>query len=336
MPPPVPVQIAQVESALLRETSEYLSTLKSRRSVIVQPQVSGWITSINVASGAHVTPGTVLMEIDSRRQRASVHNEEATRESKAATVVYWEKQYARLKRLLAGGGASKQEVDQAYSSLKSARADLRAQGAQVRSQSVGLQYFQVKAAETGTVGDIPVRVGDLVTTATTLTTLNHNEVLEAYINVPVARIATVRPDLPVEILDDAGKLLAPSRISFVSPEVSVDQTVLLKSWIENESNLLRNAQLVRARIIWNETRGPVIPALAVQTRNGQTFVWTVKDDAKGGLLAEQRAVQIGPIQGQSYPVLKGLALGERVVVSGLQKLRPGAHVVAAPPAAKEH
>ena len=79
-----------------------------------------------------------------------------------------------------------------------------------------------------------------------------------------------------------------------------------------------------------------IPALAVQTRNGQTFVWTVKDDAKGGLLAEQRAVQIGPIQGQSYPVLKGLALGERVVVSGLQKLRPGAHVVAAPPAAKEH
>src|SRR6185312_14552693 len=60
-PPAVPVRIARVESQLLRDTSEYLSALKSRRSVLVQPQVSGWIVSIDVASGAHVTPGTLLM-----------------------------------------------------------------------------------------------------------------------------------------------------------------------------------------------------------------------------------------------------------------------------------
>jgi multidrug efflux pump subunit AcrA (membrane-fusion protein) len=85
-------------------------------------------------------------------------------------------------------------------------------------------------------------------------------------------------------------------------------------------------------MVWGERVGPAVPVLAVQMNNGQTFVW-VAESKDGGLVANQRAVQVGPIAGQSHPVLKGLSPGDRVIVGGMQKLRPGAHVV---PMSPEH
>ena len=75
-----------------------------------------------------------------------------------------------------------------------------------------------------------------------------------------------------------------------------------------------------------------MPVLAVQSRAGQSFVWAVSAGAHGGLVAELRPVQVGPVQGQSVSVVKGLAVGDKIVVSGVQKLRPGAPVVSVPAA----
>jgi RND family efflux transporter MFP subunit len=185
----------------------------------------------------------------------------------------------------------------------------------------------VPAPEAGTIGDIPVRVGDLVTTQTLLTTIDHNEVLEAYVNVPVERSAALRLGLPVEILSQSGEPMVEGRVDFIAPQVSQDQTVLVKSWIENQSGRLRSAQLVRARVIWGERVGPAVPVVAVQMNNGQTFVWVAQPGPGGALTANQRAVQVGPIVGQRHPVLRGLSAGDKVIVGGTQKLRPGAPVV---------
>ena len=328
-PPALPVQIVSVERARLRDTSDYVSVLKSRRSVAIQPQVTGWVVAINVISGTKVGEGTQLMEIDARQQLANVRNQQAARSALVATLDYWRTQYARLQRLYAGGGTSKQEVDQARSALQAAEANVRASEEQIRSQSVLLRYFQVTAPEAGTVGDIPVRVGDLVTPTTLLTTIDHNESLEAYVNVPVDRGTQVRSGLPVEILGASSEPVARSFIDFISPHVTSDQTVLVKSWVDNRAGRLRNAQLVRARVVWSESEGPVVPMLAVQMRNGQTFVWVARDDGHGGLVAEQRVVKVGPVQGQVFPVTQGVALGERVIVGALQKLRAGMRVTAA-------
>jgi RND family efflux transporter MFP subunit len=235
--------------------------------------------------------------------------------------------------LLRGGGASRQELDQARSSLAAAEAAVNAQEQQVRAAAVELRYYRVSAPEAGTIGDIPVRIGDLVTPQTLLTTIDHNEVLEAYVDVPVERSAGLRPGMPLEILAPP---VAPieATVSFIAPQVSSDQTILVKSWIDNQSGRLRNAQLVRARMRWSEHVGPAVPVVSVQMLNGQTFVWVAETGAGGGLVAQQRAVQLGPIVGQSYPVLRGLAAGDRVIVAGMQKLRPGAPVVAAPTGGK--
>ena len=327
-PPAIPVEIETVRSALQRDTSEYVANLISRHSVRVQPQVDGHVTRIDVASGKRVRAGAPLMQIDPRRQEATVHSQQAATEAAGATLAYWRDQYRRIERLYAGGGASRQELDQARSSLQQAEANTNSSAAQVRAQSVQLRYYEVVAPVAGTVGDIPVRIGDYVAPQTLLTTLDDNQGLEAYVDVPLERAVSLKVGMPVELIDASGKVLAESEVSFVSPRADPDtQTVLMKTRVHNPDGRLRSSQFTRARVVWAAHPGPVVPVLAVQTQNGQQFAWVAKRGPDGSLTAQQRVVQVGPIQGQSYPVIKGLAVGEMIISSGVQKLRPGARVM---------
>jgi RND family efflux transporter MFP subunit len=326
-PPAVPVEIERVRSSVQRDASEYVASLISRHSVRVQPQVDGHVFRIDVASGAQVRPGAPLMLIDPRRQEAAVHSQQAASDAVGATLAYWRDQFRRVERLYAGGGASRQELDQARSSLHQAEANASSSQAQVRARSVELRYYEVVAPVAGIVGDIPVRVGDYVSPQTLLTTLDDNQGLEAYIDVPVERATSLKVGMPVEMIDATGKVLAPSEVSFVSPRADQEtQTVLIKTRVHNPTGSLRSSQFTRARVIWAEHPGPVVPVLAVQSQNGQSFAWVAKRAPDGSLTAEQRVVQVGPIQGQTYPVLHGLAVGEMLIASGVQKLRPGATV----------
>lgn len=326
-PPPIPVEIQTVRSSLQRDTSEYVANLISRHSVRVQPQVDGHVTRIDVVSGARVRPGAPLMQIDPRRQAAAVHSQQAATEAAGATLAYWRDQFRRVERLYRGGGASRQELDQARSALQQAEANTNSSAAQVRLQSVELRYYEVVAPVAGTVGDIPVRIGDYVAPQTLLTTLDDNQGLEAYVDIPLERAIALKVGIPVELIDAAGQVLAQSEVSFVSPRADPDtQTVLIKTRVHNSEGRLRSSQFTRARVVWAEHPGPVVPVLAVQSQNGQSFAWVAKRAPDGSLTVEQRVVQVGPIQGQSYPVLKGVTVGEMIVSSGVQKLRPGARV----------
>ncbi len=86
---------------------------------------------------------------------------------------------------------------------------------------------------------------------------------------------------------------------------------------------------MRARIVWKTTRGLTIPVTAVVRINGQFFAF-VAEPAEGGLVAKQRAITVGPIVGDAYVLLDGVKEGERLVVSGAQKLRDGVPVADAP------
>ena len=99
---------------------------------------------------------------------------------------------------------SKQELDQAKSNLDAAQAQMESLDAQVSEQQVQLHYYKVVAPTTGIVGDIPVRVGDRVTTATQLTTVDQPGSLEAYVYVPIEHSAQLKMNLPVQIIDSEG------------------------------------------------------------------------------------------------------------------------------------
>jgi RND family efflux transporter MFP subunit len=271
----MPVQIEPVREVELRDATEYVATVKSRHSINVQPQVEGVITRIFVHSGEHVAAGAPLMQIDPEKQRAAVNSQQATRASKQAALAYARQQAQRMETLYKGGAVSRQALEEAQSALAQAQADLHALDAQVKEQEVQLRYYRVTAPEAGVVGDIPVRVGDRVTTSTLLTTISAGGALEVYIAVPIERAQDLRLGLPVEILGDTGEVLATTQVSFIAPQVENDtQGVLVKAPVPPGTRGLRESQFVRARVIWKTHRGPVVPVLAVVRVNGQFFVFT--------------------------------------------------------------
>jgi RND family efflux transporter MFP subunit len=324
--PPSPVELSVVNASPIEDATEYVATLKSLHSTTIQPQIDGQITQIHVKSGDRVIQGAPLIQIDPRRQQAAVSSQEAERNAKEAAVNFARQQQARARALYAAGAISKQELEQAETALRTAEADLEALRAQVQQQEVQLRYYTITAPTSGIVGDIPARVGNQVTTSTPLTTIDQNETLEVYVSVPIERTGELKHGLPVQLLSSEGQPLAKTSIGFISPHVD-DQTqsVLVKGTVRNPGGTLRASQYVRARIVWKKTSGLVIPVTAVLRISGQYFAF-VAEAANGQTVARQRAVKLGPIVGNDYVVLDGLKPGERVVVSGVQKLADGAPI----------
>ncbi|MSO45326.1 MAG: efflux RND transporter periplasmic adaptor subunit [Acidobacteria bacterium] len=329
-PPPTAVEIAAARLSSVEDSTEYVGTLKSLRSTTIQPQIDGQITEILVKSGDRVAQGAPLVKIDPQRQEAAVSSQQAERGAKEAAVTYARQQQQRVSELHAAGAVSKQELEQAETALRTAEADLTALQTKVQQQQVQLRYYTVNAPTAGVVGDVPVRVGMQVTSQTLLTTLDQNEILEANLSVPIERAGALTLGLPVIVMSSDGEqTLAMTTVSFISPRVD-DQTqsILVKAQVRNPTLALRASQFVRARVIWKTNQALTIPVTAVLRINGQFFAF-VAEDAAGKLVAHQRAITLGPITGDAYLVLDGIKAGDKVIVSGIQKLGDGAPVAPA-------
>jgi RND family efflux transporter MFP subunit len=242
-----------------------------------------------------------------------------------------------MESLVGAGAVSKAEYDQALNSLRTAEARLAALDAQVREGRVQLAYYRVVAPQSGTVGDITVRVGDRVTSSTMITTIDDGEALEAYIQVPLDRTPQIKLGLPVEIVDADGKVIATNPLSFVASRVDdTTQTVLVKTLLRDVPPTVRVLQFVRSRIVWRNVPGLTVPITAVVRISGQYFCYVAQSGPQGALVAKQRPITVGQVVGNDYVVLKGLNAGENLIVSGVQKIGDGAPVraeAAAPDAA---
>jgi RND family efflux transporter MFP subunit len=328
--PAMPVKFVVAQAASVPDTTEYLAQLRSRHSATINPQVEGQVTRIFVVSGDSVKTGQPIMQIDPLKQEATVGSQEATRASKEATVRLAQIQYERAEKLYAAGVNSKQDLDTAKTALDTAKSDLDSLDAQVREQRVQLHYYQVTSPMNGTVGDVPVRVGDRVTVSSVLTTVDQPGDLEAYINIPVERSRDLKLGLAVDLLDTTGNVLAKSQITFLSPQVNADtQSILAKAAVDNHKGQLRTAEVTRARVTWNRHEGPVVPVIAVTRINGQYFAFVAVDEGKGPI-ARQRLIHVGQVLGNDYAVLDGVKPGDRLIVSGAQALSDGTPVVEAP------
>jgi RND family efflux transporter MFP subunit len=333
--PPMPVEIVTVEPKPVERISEFVGTVKSRRSTNIQPQVEGYLVRIAARSGDRVKPGTLLMEIDSRPQQAAIASLEAVRHAREIDITYARQEAQRAQTLLAAGAASQQEADRAQNALNAAEAQARTVDEQIRQLRTELAYYQVTAPTSGILGDIPVRVGDRVTKSTLLTTIDENAGLEVYLNIPVQLAPQLRIGLPVRLVDEARQPLATERIAFISPSVDdATQTVLAKLPLSAGGGF-RPSQYVRAHVIWNTDPGLTVPVTAAVRINGAYFVFVAESaEGDGGgppaLVAHQRAVTFGSVVGNDYIVLTGLKPGEKLIVSGIQKIGDGAPVMSAP------
>jgi RND family efflux transporter MFP subunit len=324
----MPVKVLEARAVPVSEATEYVATLKSRDSAVIMPQVEGQITQIFVHSGERVEAGAALMEIDPLKQQATVKTQEGSRAAQQANLNWLRQQYERAQGLFAAGVVSKQDLDQAKSAMDAAQAQVEALDSQVKEQEVQLHYYKVVAPRGGIVGDIPVRVGDRVTVATQLTTVDQPGSLEAYVYVPIEHSSQLKANLPVQVIDSEGKVLADTRISFISPQVdNSTQTVLVKARISNGNDALRQSQFVRARVVFGTHQNPEVPMLAVSRLAGQYFAFVAEPQTGGSFVARQKPLKIGQTVGNDYEVQDGIKPGDKVIISGTQFLRDGVPVI---------
>lgn len=324
----MPVKVLEAKAVPVNDASDYVATLKSRDSAVIMPQVDGQVTQIYVHSGDRVAAGSALMEIDPLKQQATVKSLESARAAQLAQLNWAKQQYERAQGLAAAGVVSKQDLDQAKTTLDAAQAQMDSLEAQVREQEVQLHYYKVNAPRSGIVGDIPVRVGDRVTSSTPLTTVDKPGSLEVYVYVPIERSPQLKMNLPVQVLDSNGKVLTNTRITFISPQVdNTTQTVLVKARVANGNDALRQSQFIRARVIWGTHQSPEVPILAVSRMAGQYFAFVAEPQNGGSFVARQKPLTIGQTVGNDLEVREGIKPGDKVIVSGTQFLLDGMPVI---------
>ncbi|MBD2773202.1 efflux RND transporter periplasmic adaptor subunit [Iningainema tapete] len=298
-----------------------------------QPELNSAIARVNSAKSAYGTAQAEVRVAESQRIRD------------AANVELQTVQFRRAQQLVSQGAQAKQELDIAQNNLKTATATLRASQDRVDSARASLnqalanirqaeadaatarvsfQYKQVLAPITGEVGDFPVKVGDYVNTGQTLTTVTQNDNLFLRISIPTNRTAQLRRGLPVELVDpNTKKRLSTGSINFISPEVDTgSQAVLVKARFPNQNGSLREGQFVRARVIWSERPGVLLPTVAVSNVGAQSFVY-VAQSSGAKQTVRQQPVKLGAIQGQTYQVLEGVQVGDRIAVTQILNLRNG-------------
>lgn len=365
----VPVKATTLTLATVDEYSEYIATVRSRRSVEIRPQVEGYVSKISVKPGDAVEDGGLLVQIDPKRQQATTNGAlaasgiaaaevergratlaqlEASRGGRAAALKLAEEDHRRALELRKSGAISQQAEDQATAAVDGARAEVTAAERQISAQRAGvssaeksllqtqaaaqaqaveLGYFRVAAPFTGIVGDVPVKVGDLVTPATLLTTVDDpTNAFEAWVSVPVEETSRLRAGLETRLLDSSSNVVDFGKVTFVSPRIDpATQSVLVKVALEKPEHDVRALQFVRARIVWGSQPGLRIPLTSLTRLNGQSFAYVVNEGAPG-LTVAQVPVKLGDVQGNDVVVKDGLKGGDRVVTAGIQKLHNGSRV----------
>lgn len=324
----------QVETAALRpasDTSTYVASIQSRDSMIVSPLVNGIIRQIFVRSGDTVTVGEPLLQIDPSLQEAQVQNLVNARAAQQATITFDQQQLRRAEAMYEEKIGTQQDYESALSTYNAAKAQADALDAQIRQAQVMLSYFRVTAPRAGVVGDIPVKVGDQVTTATPLTTLDSPSGLRVYVQVPIEEAARLRVGLPLEVEDGQGRALAETHIYFVSPQVdNTTQTILAKAELSGPTTQrVRALQYVQAKITWSTHPAIQVPVLAVSRQGDNNFVYLAAPRGSG-YYAHEVAVQLGQTVGNNYVVTGGLQPGDRVIVSTTQLLQEGMPVMPMP------
>jgi len=334
----MPVEVVTLTDVRIQDASEYLAQLVSRTQVAIYPQVSGVVSSIFVKPGQPVKQGAVLLQIDPQRESANLSNQIAAKAQREANLALAKRNASRSAALFREGLVSRQQLEQDQSQTSVAEAEVNAQDAVIGAQAAQLGYYRIAAPFDGAVGDIPVKLGDYVGPQTKLTSIDDNQSLEAYVNVPSEQVRLLDDASSVVLLGDdrtRNTTVAEAPISFVAQEANPQtQAVLIKAKFPNDGQL-RAAQIVRARVVWKTHSGVRVPTLAVTRQSGQYFAF-VAMAGEGGTVAKQLPIMLGEMDNSTYAVVSGLKAGDQVIVTQVQKLRDGAPVMVMPSADAPH
>lgn len=340
--PAVPVTVAVVGGRSVTSWEEFSGRLEAVDRVQVRSRVAGAIQSVQFREGTQVKAGDLLFLIDPAPYQAAVEQAEGQVASAEARVELARLELDRGRRLSENRTISQSELDQRNNAFVDAQANLRSAEAALHSAQLELSYTEVRAPVSGKVGKVEITVGNLVAAGSTsppLTTLVSIDPIYASFNASeqlVSRALAQLPSqdgmpqvdrIPVEIgtLADEGTPIK-GRLQLIDNQVdAATGTIGVRAVFDNPDGRLIPGQFVRIRMGEPKPESKIlISDRAVGTDQDKKFVFVVDGENK----VSYRPVQLGKlIEGQRV-VESGLADGDKIVVNGLQRIRPG--VVVAP------
>ena len=220
--------------------------------------------------------------------------------------------------------AAREGVRAAMANVDREKASLNQAIANVGVASENLGYNSVTAPIDGIVGNIVPKEGDYLEAGNQITTITSNDNLTVNIAVPIEEANRLEIGLPVEITNSIDGEPIVGTITFISP-TTTQESILVKASVANEGQL-QDDQAVLANIIWSEQPGILVPTTAISRIAGENFIFVARQSEGEGetnLVAEQRLVKLGNIQGQEYQVISGLQPGDRIVTNGIINLTDG-------------
>lgn len=337
-PPPRVVEVIVDEVVLepYRPKSQYVGRLQAQDDVAIEARVTGYLLSRDFAEGELVQARDVLYTIDSSEYQAALARAKADLAAAVANQANAVRNYKRGKDLLPKGAISEAEMDDLTARKLDADARIESANAQVTSAEVNLGFTTINAPITGRIGRSMVSAGDLVGPNTgSLTTLVSIDPIEALFQISEATyvsavgrglgnqldVASLRR---IEVsLELTNGLLYPEvgRIDYFANRIDQSTgTLEARALIPNPHSLLVPGQYVR--VILQDTElleGLFVAQSAVQADQQGSFVLIVD----GGSTVVRRNVELGARNDDKVLVYKGLDKGDRVIVRGLQQVRPG-------------
>jgi membrane fusion protein, multidrug efflux system len=338
-PPATPVSVAAVGESEVTAWDEFSGRLEAVERVDVRSRVAGAVQSVHFREGALVARGDLLITIDPAPYAAEVQRAEAQVAAAQARATHAQSDHTRAQRLWEDKAISQREYEDRLNALREADANLHAAQAQREVARLNLSYTQVRAPVAGRIGRLEITTGNLVAAgpgAPVLTTLVSVSPIYASFDTDEQIVAKALRDMrggssartligqiPVQMGTAAsGDTPYEGRLQLIDNQVDAKSgTVRVRAAFENKDGALMPGQFARIRMGQAQAqRALLINERAVGTDQNKKFVLVVGEGNK----AEYREVTLGSNVNGLRVVKSGLKAGERIVVNGLQRVRPGA------------
>ncbi len=321
-----------------------LGTVTPLATVTVQTQISGYLQQVAFTEGQMVKPGDFLAQIDPRPYQAALETAQGTLAHDQALLAEARIDLARYQKLASQDSIAKQQVDTQAALVKQYEGSVLSDQGTVDTQKTNLIYCHITAPVAGRVGLRQVDQGNYVTPSLTngLVVITQLQPISVIFTVPEDALPQIMPrlaagvKLPVTAFDrtDSHKL-AEGVMAVLDNQVDTTTgTVKIRAMFDNTDSALFPNQFVNVQLLVNTIQNTVlVPTAAIQRGVPGTYVFVVKPDDTVSV----QTVTIGPGDGTNTAVLKGLSIGEAVVIDGTDRLHEGAKVTvpaATPPGAE--
>jgi multidrug efflux system membrane fusion protein len=343
--PPPEVVVATARLGTVPDHREYVGNVRAVNRVEVRARVRGYLIAQRFTDGQRVAEGDVLFEIDPRTYEAALAEAKGQLARARAAAERAQRDFVRAQELHAQNVVSVSVLDQRRAERDASLAEVEAAEAAVRTAELELSFCTVRSPIAGRIGRALVDVGNLVGESgqdTLLAEIVQVDPIHVYFapteqerlhverrardgEVPNERTGAIPVRL---VLGDGRPYPHEGVVDYVDPTVEPTRgTITVRALMPNPEGMLKPGEFVRAIAMLPDIPNAVlVPERAVLDQQGGRYVLVVKSDDT----VEQRTVSVGALHDGLQHVTEGLAAGERVIVDGVQKVRPGDKVVAKP------